>query len=110
MTEISDSYMREQLATTQNYTLVLLTASDKYGAEGTEPVIWEHGRRNFQLRADGKLSIVAPVRDDSPLCGIGIFTTPVEETTSIMADDPAVRAGIFTFEVHPISGFPGSSL
>jgi hypothetical protein len=27
-----------------------------------------------------------------------------------MADDPAVRAGIFTFEVHPISGFPGSSL
>jgi hypothetical protein len=27
-----------------------------------------------------------------------------------MDEDPAVRAGIFRYEIHPVRGFPGSSL
>jgi len=33
-----------------------------------------------------------------------------EEVVRIMDEDPAVKAGIFTYEVHPIRGFPGDSL
>ena len=56
------------------------------------------------------LAIVCPVPDDSALCGMGIFTGTVEETTALMADDPGVRAGVFTFEVHPVRSFPGDAL
>ena len=44
--------------------------------------------------------------DDSDLCGVGIFTTAVEETRTLMNDDPGVVAGVFTFEVHPVAASP----
>jgi hypothetical protein len=50
------------------------------------------------------------VRDESDVTGICIFTTDVAETRRVMDRDPAVKAGIFTYEVHSIEGFPGDSL
>jgi hypothetical protein len=107
---ISDAFMREQLTLSRGYALVLLHAGPHYGTEGAERIVWEHARRNFQLRADGKLSIIGPVRDESALCGIGIFDGPVDEITDIMDADPGVQAGLFTFEVHPMRSFPGDAL
>ena len=102
--------MREQMTRTRGYAVVLLHAGEKYGTEGFEKIVWEHGRNNFSMRADGLLSIVCPVRDDTELCGVGIFNASVEETTKLMEADPGVRAGVFTFEVHPVSSFPGDAL
>jgi hypothetical protein len=110
MTPISDEFMRDELAKTRQYSVVLLYASDQYGKPGHEAVVWEHGRRNFQLRSEGRLSIVAPVTDDTDLCGVGIFPGTVDEVADIMADDPGVQAGLFTFQVHPIRSFPGDAL
>jgi hypothetical protein len=56
------------------------------------------------------LAVVLPVRDDSDVCGVGVFVGSVEEATAIMAGDPGVLAGVFTFEVHPCVGFPGDAL
>jgi hypothetical protein len=108
--EITDEYMFEQLAKTRGYSAVILRAGERYGTEGADAVVFEHGRRNFQLRAAGHLAIVCPVLDDSDVCGIGIFTGTVEETEAIMRDDPGVKAGIFTFAVHPVRSFPGDAL
>jgi hypothetical protein len=102
--------MREQMTRTRSYAVVLLHAGEKYGTEGFEKIVWEHGRNNFSMRADGLLSIVCPVRDDTELCGVGIFNASVEDTTKLMEADPGVRAGVFTFEVHPVSSFPGDAL
>jgi hypothetical protein len=110
MVEITDEYMREHLTRARGYTLVLLHAADQYGSEGSDKVIFEHGRRNFAMRAAGQLSIVCPVSDDSELCGLAIFSTPEAETRALMDDDPAVRAGIFTYEIHPVRSFPGDAL
>jgi hypothetical protein len=110
MTVITDEYMREMLAKTRNYTMVLLKATPKRYEGDAPPIISEHGRRNFSLRADGLLSIVCPVMDDSGWSGIGIFNVGIEEVTRIMEEDPGVRAGVFTFEVHPVKSFPGDSL
>ena len=33
-----------------------------------------------------------------------------KEVKKLMDDDPGVKAGIFTYEVHPCRGFPGDSL
>ena len=77
---------------------------------GAHKIIWEHGRRNFTLRADGLLPIVCPVTDGTELSGVGIFNASVEETKKIMDEDPGVKAGVFVYEVHPCRNFPGSSL
>ncbi|HEY7487784.1 MAG TPA: hypothetical protein VH912_25250 [Streptosporangiaceae bacterium] len=110
MAEISDAYMKEQMTRTRPYSVVLLWAAERYGKEGSDAVIWEHGRRNFSLRADGLLSIVCPVPDETDLCGVGVFDASVEETTRLMDEDPGVRSGVFTYEVHPVRSFPGDSL
>lgn len=110
MVEISDTYMREQMIRTREYAVVLLRAGGEYGKEGSDAIVWEHGRRNFSLRADGLLSVVCPVIDDTDLCGVGIFNASVEHTRQIMEGDPGVRAGVFTYEVHPVRSFPGDSL
>ena len=110
VTTISDEFMRDRLAGTKPYTVVLLRATPRLHEPGMEAIVWEHGRRNFSLRADGTLPIVCPIRDGSEWSGVGIFNAPVEEVVRIMDEDPGVKAGIFTYEVHPTRGFPGDSL
>src|SRR3954447_23003907 len=93
--EICDQFMHSMMTTTQPYTIAILKAGPNYGSEGSEAIVWEHGRRNFALRAAGHLAIVCPVLDDSEVCGLGIFTGTVDETRAIMDGDPGVQAGVF---------------
>ncbi len=70
-------------------------------------MVWEHGRRNIALVDAGLLSIVLPVTDDSELAGLAVFDLPAADVTAVMDADPGV---IFTYDVHPVRGFPGSKL
>jgi hypothetical protein len=108
--EITDDYMKQMLSTTREYTFVLLSAGPRYGAPGSDTIIWEHGRRNFQLRAQGLLALVCPVLDDTSRCGVGIFNADVEDVEEIMRGDPGVQAGVFVYEIHPVRSFPGDGL
>lgn len=110
MSEITDDYMQTMLARSAPYSVVVLERGPGYGAPGADAIIWEHGRRNFELRAAGLLAVVCPVPDDSDVCGIGIFTPPPDEVARLMDDDPGVKAGIFTYHVHPCRSFPGDGL
>ena len=110
MKTITDEFMRQMLPTARNYCLVILKATPKSNEPGVDKIIWEHGRRNFGLREQGVLSIVCPVRDESEVRGIYIFNTGVQEVRQIMDEDPGVKAGIFTYELHECRGFPGQSL
>jgi hypothetical protein len=107
---ISDDVMRERLATTRAYTVMLLRATDKLVRPEVDPIIWEHGRRNFALREHGVMPIVLPATDDSDWAGIAVFAAPPEQVQQIMDVDPGVAAGIFSYELHPVRGFPGSAL
>jgi len=110
MANITDDYMKEMISATRTYTVVILRATDKRREPGADKIVWEHGRRNFSLRADGLLPIVCPISDGSEVSGVGIFDAPPDEVRTIMDGDPGVQAGIFTYEIHPCRGFPGSSL
>ncbi|MDR6906352.1 hypothetical protein J2X63_002038 [Agromyces sp. 3263] len=110
MTTFTDDDMRAELQHAQPYTAMLLRAGPKYGTDGADRIIWEHGRRNFELRADGRLAIVLPVRDDSELAGLAVFALSADETAEVMRGDPAVQAGVLEFELHPVVGFPGDAL
>ncbi len=80
MTVFTDDQMRKGIASSKNYCVVILRSTSRRKDPGMETVIWEHGRRNFGLRADGVLPIVCPVNDG---------------TKKIMDDDPGVKAGVF---------------
>jgi len=56
---ITDEYMKEMITKTREYTVVILKATQKRNEAGVEKIIWEHARRNFSLREEGKLSISA---------------------------------------------------
>jgi hypothetical protein len=108
--EITDETMRARLAAARPYTAVLLRRTDKLVRPDVDGIIWEHGRRNMALVEHGVLAVVLPVADDSEWAGLGIFAASPEEVEEIMAHDPGVTAGIFTYEVHPVRGFPGAAL
>ena len=110
MATITDETMRQMMTTTRNYCIVILKAGPNKHMEGIEKIIWEHGRRNFELRAEGVLSIVCPISDGSNVSGIGIFNASVEEVKKIMDEDPGVKVGVFVYEVHGCRSFPGDSL
>jgi hypothetical protein len=110
MTTITDEFMRQMMSTTRNYCVIILKAGPNKHMEGVEKIIWEHGRRNFELRAAGVLPIVCPISDGSDVSGIGIFNAPVEEVKKIMDEDPGVKAGVFVYEIHACRSFPGACL
>jgi hypothetical protein len=107
---ITDDFMREMLTQTRPYCVVILKSGAKEGQADAQKIVWEHARRNFQLRAEGKLAVVCPVADGSDIRGVGIFTTDLEETKRVMEGDPGVQAGIFVYEIHPSRSFPGDAL
>ena len=111
MSDITNDYMTRMLQTTKRYTLVILHRTSKRKESGADKIVWEHGRRNFELRRDGLLSIVGPVvQDETDVTGVCIFTADLERTKKMMDEDPAVKAGIFTYEAHLIESFPGDAL
>ncbi len=107
--QITDDYMHDRIGKAKPYTLIVLKPTPEYFKPDSRPIVWEHGRRNMALQAARIMPIVCPVGDEQ-ISGISIFNTDPEEAQTIMADDPGVRAGIFTFEIHPCRGFPGDAL
>ena len=110
MTTITDEFMKQMITTTKNYSVMILKAGPNITKPGVEKIIWEHGRRNFSLRADGVLAIVCPIADNSGTVGFGIFNDSTEKVKEIMDEDPAVKEGVFVYEVHPCRSFPGDCL
>ena len=69
---VSDEFMREMLTKSRGYTVVLLKAGPNRNVDGVDATVWEHARRNFELRAEGTLAIA--VSDQ----GIGIPSRDLE--------------------------------
>jgi hypothetical protein len=113
---VTDEQLEESLKKTRGYTVLILKAGPKFEpptsdrTSGVTKIIWEHGKRNSALRLAGLMPIVCPIADGSGVTGVGIFDASVEDVERIMAADPGVKAGLFTYEIHPSRSFPGSKL
>jgi hypothetical protein len=107
---ISDEFMQQARATTRGYAVAFLKKGPAYDPPRSDSIIWEHGRRNYALRAAGLLSIVCPIRDGTEWAGVCIFNADPTAAEQIMAGDPAVQAQVLTFEVHAAISFPGDAL
>ncbi|MGH8890310.1 MAG: hypothetical protein ACRDV3_11235 [Acidothermaceae bacterium] len=107
--EITDDYMRSTMQKALPYTAVILHRTAAYGGDGTPAIIWEHGRRNMKLRAEGELVVVCPIKDATDVAGFGLFKGSVEQVEAILADDPAIQAGVLRYEIHPTRSLIGAS-
>jgi uncharacterized protein YndB with AHSA1/START domain len=108
---VTDDTMRSRLASAKPYTVVVLHTTAALTRPACDALIWEHGRRNMALAEAGLLSVVLPAgADGSDVAGYGVFSADLGTTRRLMDEDPGVRAGIFSVELHPVRGFPGARL
>ena len=77
VSDITDDYMREMLQTTKPYTLVILHRTSKRNEPNADKIVWEHGRRNFELRRDGLLCVVGPVVMTKPMSRAFAYFPPI---------------------------------
>lgn len=117
--KVTDDMLKSALANIRPYTVCILKAGPRFQPAGPQreqwvaELVWQHGKRNYALRLAGLKRIICPIGDDSAISGISgisIFDVDEEETDRIMREDPGVKAGIFTYEVHATRTFPDSTL
>jgi hypothetical protein len=114
--EVTDEMLSAALETTIPYTTLILKAGPNFSPPGPDrdsevaSAIWRHGKRNFALRAAGLLSVVCPVADGSEVVGVSVWAATPDDVERIYSQDPAVKAGILRYEIHPTRTFPGSAL
>ena len=114
--DITDDEFAQMRSTARPYTVMILKVGPKFVAPGPERddqvtgIIMAHGKRNARLHRAGLMPIICPIADGSGVTGIGVFNAGPDEVDRIMAADPGVIAGVFTYEVHASRSFPGSAL
>ena len=110
MREITNEHMMEMLGKSATYNIVVLKRGPDEDIPEAQQIVWEHARRNFQLRAEGLLSVVCPITEENEIKGIGIFNCDKEQLKEIMDADPGVQKGLFVYEILPCRSFPGDAL
>lgn len=84
-----------------NY-LVLYRPGPKWliGKSVMEQPLKEHGKYMLSLYTKGSMKLAGPLTDDAG--GAVLLEVPDEaEAKQIVANDPAVKSGIFIYEIHP---------
>jgi len=70
-----------------------------------------HFEHLFQLRAEGKASVVFGTRENCEIRTIELFlSSDKAKVERLLKSDPAVEAGHFAFELHAMTGLPGDTV
>jgi predicted ester cyclase len=113
---VTDEMLRDALQGIRRYTVCMLKAGPGYQEPGPAreswvgDLIWEHGKRNYALYLAGLKRIICPIGDGGGITGVSIFDADPGEVDRIMRQDPGVKAGLFTYELHATQTFPESAL
>jgi uncharacterized protein YciI len=110
--QITNELIQQAVSKGKSYTLLLLKHGPNYDATtGDRDLQFAHLRHQFRYRATGEILLAGPVAEPNDLVGIAIFSlTDKDEVARIMAADPGVVAGRFTFEALDWFGLPGDGL
>lgn len=108
---VTDEMLADARAASMPFTVAILRAGPRFAMPGPDrddevtAIIWAHGKRNFALYLAGLLPVVCPIADGSGVAGVGIFSGDESAVTGILDADPAIRAGVLTYELHPTRTF-----
>ena len=85
------------------FQMALLKHGPKYSASGmTDDLKKQHIANVMSLLESGKVIIAGPFNDESDVAGIIIFrASSADEARALAENDPAVKAGFFSAEMHP---------
>ena len=94
------------------YTLLILYKAENYALPTTQKIIQsEHLPYLFDLREKGIVLIAMPVMDEGRVAAIAVYqSTDKEEVRAYIENDPAVKQGIFTYEILSAMGMKGDGL
>ena len=65
-----------------------------------EQPLKEHGKYMLSLYIKGSMKLAGPLTDDAG-GAVLLAVADESEAKTIVAEDPAVKSGIFTYEMHP---------
>lgn len=102
-----------KLATIKPYVLVVLTKGENYGLSDSPRIIQsEHLPYIFEQRRDNQMVLTMPIMDNnSHLAAVAVYnTTDKDEVKHLMENDPAIKAGVFDYEIVTGMGLPGDKL
>ncbi|HEY3073500.1 MAG TPA: hypothetical protein VGJ46_11865 [Candidatus Limnocylindrales bacterium] len=108
---VTDEMLAGARATSTPFTVAILRAGPRFAMPGPDrndevtSIIWAHGKRNTALHLAGFLPVVCPIADGSGVAGVGIFAADETAVAEILDGDPAIRAGVLTYELHPTRTF-----
>lgn len=97
----------------KQYFMVIYLAGETRDQDSTTSANIQSGHLGHidRMGKEGFLSIAGPFGDNTDMRGILIFNVPdLDKIHELMKQDPAVKAGRLTYEVHPWWGAKGSSL
>lgn len=98
--------MSEQTPPDTPYSVVILKPGPAHGSDAVPDSELLAGWINNFASPEGRLPALLEAGDNPLISGIAVIPAGVEAATAIVAADPAVVAGRYTFEVHPADGFP----
>jgi uncharacterized protein YciI len=102
-----------KLATIRPYVILILTKGENYGLSDTPRIIQsEHLPYVLQQREDNIMVLTMPVMDnDSDIAAMAVYNTAdKEEVKKLVEKDPAVKAGVFNYQLINGMGLPGDRL
>jgi hypothetical protein len=108
---VTDEMLADARAASTPFTIAILKAGPRFAMPGPDrndevtAIIWAHGKRNYALYLASLLPVVCPIADGSGVAGVGIFAAGEKEVAEILDADPAIRAGVLTYELHPTRTF-----
>ncbi len=87
------------------FQMALLKKGPKWNetpAQQRNQIMQQHVASVVSMLESGKAAITGPFADDTALAGIFILrTSTADEAKTLVENDPAVKAGLFTAEMHP---------
>ena len=107
---VTPEFIQSELARAKEYTVALLKDGPNVEHPDRDRIVGAHAMRNFELRAEGKLAIVGPMRSEGDVRGLYIFNLGLAETCAELEGDPSIEAGIFVYETQTMMACPGDAL
>ena len=102
----------EKLANLKPYILMLLKKGPLYNSPDAQKIIQsEHLPYLFKLREEGIVAISIPVRNNTDIAAITVYTiTGKDDIKKIADEDPGVKKGLFVYELLNCIGMKGDTL
>lgn len=107
-----DAQILQQLSNMKPYTLLIFRKGQAYDSAETEKIIQsQHLPYLFTLREKGAVALSLPIMDNTDMLAIAVYTIAnKEEVKKLVEKDPAVMAGVFSYELLFCMGMKADTL